>query len=100
MGRKDFDQLVTIPLLDRLTDGDRKGLGERLRTRAMSVRLLKESLRRDLEWLLNTRRIREESIDPKAELTRSLYNYGLPDVTNFSTSSSRDQTRLSWLLES
>jgi len=68
-------------------------------SRAQSVRLLKESLRRDIEWLLNTRRIREESLDPKAELTHSLYNYGLPDITHFSFSSQRDMTRVVWLLE-
>ena len=68
-------------------------------SRAQSVRLLKESLRRDIEWLLNTRRILDESTDPKAELTHSLYNYGLPDITHFSFASQRDMTRVTWLLE-
>ena len=81
MARSDLDHLVTIPLLDRLIDRDPKNSQEPLMSRAQSVRLLKESLRRDIEWLLNTRRIRDESTDPKAELTHSLYNYGLPDIT-------------------
>lgn len=99
MPRQDFDHGVTVPLLDRITDRDPRNSQEAMLTRAQSVRLLKEALRRDLEWLLNTRRILEESTDPKAELTRSLYNYGLPDVTHFSLSSSRDQHKLTWLLE-
>lgn len=99
MARSDLDNLVTIPLLDRLIDKDPKNSREPLMSRAQSVRLLKESLRRDLEWLLNTRRIKEESTDPKAELTNSLYNYGLPDLTHYSFSSSRDMNRVTWLLE-
>lgn len=99
MARADLDNLVTIPLLDRLIDRDPRNAQEPLMSRAQSVRLLKESLRRDIEWLLNTRRIKEESTDPKAELTHSLYNYGLPDLTHFSFSSNRDMNRVTWLLE-
>ncbi len=99
MARSDLDNLVTVPLLDRLIDRDPKNAQEALMSRAQSVRLLKESLRRDIEWLLNTRRIREESTDPKAELTHSLYNYGLPDLTHYSFSSQRDMARVTWLLE-
>jgi type VI secretion system protein ImpF len=99
MARADLDNLVTIPLLDRLIDRDPRNSQEALMSRAQSVRLLKESLRRDLEWLLNTRRIKEESTDPKAELTHSLYNYGLPDLTHFSFHSARDMNRVTWLLE-
>lgn len=99
MARSDLENLVTVPLLDRLIDRDPKNSQEPLMSRAQSVRLLKESVRRDIEWLLNTRRIREESLDPKAELTHSLYNYGLPDLTHYSFNSSRDMTRVTWLLE-
>jgi type VI secretion system protein ImpF len=99
MARLDFEHIVTIPLLDRLTDKDPRNSQEAMMTRAQSVRLLRESVRRDLEWLLNTRRIREEATDPKAELTHSLYNYGLPDITHFTLSSSRDQAKLGWMLE-
>ncbi|MBM3768617.1 MAG: type VI secretion system baseplate subunit TssE [Acidobacteria bacterium] len=100
MARNDFESSVTIPFLDRITDRDPRNTQEAMPTRAQSVRILKEALRRDLEWLLNTRRIKDESTDPKAELTSSLYNYGLPDASHFSLRSSRDQNRLGWLLES
>jgi type VI secretion system protein ImpF len=55
---------------------------------------LKVALRRDLEWLLNTRRTIEESPASLKELERSLYNYGLPDVSSLYLRSSNDQNTL------
>jgi type VI secretion system protein ImpF len=68
-------------------------------TRRESVRALKASLRRDLEWLLNTRRTPEEVPEAYAELSNSLYNYGLPDFTSYSFSNPKDKTRLLRLIE-
>ena len=56
-------------------------LRSRLLRRSQSVRLLKASLRRDLEWLLNTRRTPEAVGREFQELEQSLYNYGVPDLT-------------------
>ena len=48
---------VTLSVLDRLTDNDpRSPTVEAPLSRAESVRALKAGVRRDLEWLLNTRR--------------------------------------------
>ena len=84
---------AALPLLDRLTDGE-PGIPDRLWTsRAESMRLLKNSLRRDLEWLLNARRL----ANPPAalrELNRSVFVYGLPDFTAYSLASSADRARL------
>ena len=100
MAKGDFDQIVTLSVLDRLIDREPKNPTVEARmTRAQSVRLMKAAVKRDLEWLLNTRRIKEESVDAASELTHSLYNYGLPDITHFSFSSQRDMTRVVWLLE-
>lgn len=68
-------------------------------TRPQSVRLLKAGLKRDLEWLLNTRRNPDEAKEAYPELKNSLFNYGLPDLTHYSISSARDMNRLAWLLE-
>ena len=38
-------------------------------------------MRRDLEWLLNTRRTPEAAGPEYEYLERSLFNYGLPDIT-------------------
>ena len=58
------------------------------------MRQLKASLRRDLEWLLNTRRTPEAAGREYEELEKSLFNYGLPDTTTLSWDSARDRARL------
>ena len=61
MARGDADIAVTPALLDRLIDLDPGASSDPPATRNQSVRQLKVSLRRDLEWLLNTRRTPEEA---------------------------------------
>src|ERR1700761_1665048 len=80
---------VRLPIIDRLTaDPDFP------RTRADSVRYLKRSLERDLEWLLNTRRPAEELSDGLTEVVKSVYWYGLPDLNSLSLSSELDRASL------
>ena len=85
---------VTQSVIDRLIDKPQPT------TRSESVKDLKRSLHRDMEWLLNTRRINEEVKDKRSELTKSLYNYGLPDLTQFGVNSANDQKRVAYVLES
>ncbi|MBX9603057.1 MAG: type VI secretion system baseplate subunit TssE [Bryobacteraceae bacterium] len=94
MARPDPDLTVSQALLDRLINTDPGLATDPPVTRAQSIRLLKQSLRRDLEWLLNTRRIPEAAGEEYPELSRSLFNYGLPDFTTLSVSSSRDRAKL------
>jgi type VI secretion system protein ImpF len=63
------------------------------------LREVKNSLRRDLEWLLNTRRTPEEPDVSARELWRSVYCYGLPDVSALPLSHVEGQQRLVRLLE-
>jgi type VI secretion system protein ImpF len=88
---------VTLSLVDRLVDLEPERKLEPPLTRAQSVRELKAALRRDLEWLLNSRRTIEESPASLKEVGRSVYNYGLPDVASLYLRSSKDQA---YLLES
>ena len=83
-----------MSVLDRLIDLEPERKLEAPLTRAQSVRDLKAALRRDLEWLLNSRRTIEESPASLKELERSLYNYGLPDVSSLYLRSSNDQNTL------
>jgi len=99
MARPDPDLAVTIPILDRLVDSNPDVSSDPPANRSQSVRQLKASLRRDLEWLLNTRRNRDEAPETYEELSRSLYNYGLPDVTSMSLNAPRDRQRLLRLIE-
>jgi type VI secretion system protein ImpF len=99
MARWEPEQTVTQSVLDRLIDRDPTTSAENAPTRAQSVRLLKVSLRRDLEWLLNSRRTPEAVNGEYQELEQSLYNFGLPDVTSLSWDSSRDRSRLARMIE-
>ncbi len=52
---------VTLSVIDRLIDQEPERKLEPPLSRAQSVRDLKAAVRRDLEWLLNTRKTIEES---------------------------------------
>ncbi len=95
MPRNQVDSAVTLSVLDRLTDLDPKSPSiEGPLSRAESMRILKAGLRRDLEWLLNTRRTAEAPGDGMAEVGRSVYFYGLPDFSAYSIASPKDQSKL------
>ncbi|MCC7497235.1 MAG: type VI secretion system baseplate subunit TssE [Bryobacterales bacterium] len=94
MARTELEFTVTQTVLDRLIDREPQAPADPSMTRAQSVRNLKASLRRDLEWLLNTRRTPEAVDESYPELYRSLFNFGLPDVTSISVDSPRDRNRL------
>jgi type VI secretion system protein ImpF len=95
----DFATAVTLSTLDRLIDEDPDTSVELPLSRSESVRELKAALKRDLEWLLNTRRIAVPPDESLIEVNRSLYVYGLPDFTAFSLNSPKDQAKLVRLLQ-
>ena len=99
MARWEPEQTVTLSVLDRLIDNAPAAAVEPASTRAQSVRQLKAALRRDLEWLLNTRRTPTPAGSEYSELEQSLYNFGLPDITSLSWDSSRDRLRLTRMIE-
>ena len=73
----DTNQRLYAPLLDRLLECNR---GRDFNQPYQVLRQLRESVRRDLEHLLNTRYC---CLSPPADtesLTNSLLNYGLPDL--------------------
>jgi type VI secretion system protein ImpF len=91
---------VTLSVLDRLTDSDPKSpTVEAALSRAESVRVLKTGVRRDLEWLLNTRRNPDDPGASRTETENSLYNYGLPDFSAYSIASPKDQSKLVKVLQ-
>jgi type VI secretion system protein ImpF len=63
-------------------------------TRSQSVRVLKAAVRRDLEWLLNSRRIADPPDEALREIQRSVYMYGLPDLSALTMASNSDRNRL------
>ena len=90
----DNNAAVTLSILDRLIDEDPRISVEPIPSRTQSVRQLKDGLRRDLEWLLNTRRVAVPPEDSLKEVNQSLYVYGLPDFTHYGLNSPKDQVKL------
>jgi len=77
------NQLVLTPsLLDRLIDHDPDRSVEPEWARSQGVRELRETVKRDLESLLNSRQSRPDLQDSTDELAMSMLTYGLPDFTS------------------
>ena len=81
-------------MLDRLIDQERERKAEVPLSRTQSLRELKASLRRDLEWLLNSRRPPIPVPETFTECQKSLVVYGLPDLSSLTVQSANDQARL------
>lgn len=94
MARTQGDVTVTLSVLDRLIDREPKTASEAPLTRSQSVRLMKAAVQRDLEWLLNSRRIFLDPDENLKELNRSVYVYGLPDFSNYGAASAPDRAKL------
>jgi type VI secretion system protein ImpF len=90
----DKSKIATLSVLDRLIDLEPKHLSESMPTPARSVRAAKEALRRDLEFLMNTRRVADDPPEPLKELRRSVYSYGLADITSMNLSTAVDRQLL------
>ena len=86
---KSPELLVTQSVLDRLSETDDWPV-----TRAQSIRYLRDSIKRNLEWLLNTRRPPIDSIENYPIARHTVIHYGLLDLGSLSTSSTNDQRRL------
>ncbi len=80
MARSRVETVVKQSLLDRLTETHAWPA-----TRGASLRMFREGLRRDVEWLLNTRRPQAGVFDVFPLASKSVVNYGLPDLTHMST---------------
>jgi type VI secretion system protein ImpF len=94
MSRRDTTGPVTLSVLDRLIDQDPATRSEVPPTRAQSLRELKLGLKRDLEWLLNTRKTIDPAPDSARETGRSVYHYGFADISSKFVLSSRDHSDL------
>ncbi|MDH3496974.1 MAG: type VI secretion system baseplate subunit TssE [Gemmatimonadota bacterium] len=79
-----MERTIRLSVLDRLIDREPASRVEASQSWADSVQEMKHAVRRDLEWLLNTRRIAEPAPDEYAELQQSVYHYGLRDITSLS----------------
>jgi type VI secretion system protein ImpF len=89
LARATTETLVTQSVLDRLM-----AVEEWPSTRSQSVRFFREALKRDVEWLLNTRQPPLEQLAEFPAAKDTVINFGLPDITSLSLSSAADQYAL------
>lgn len=93
MSRFDNDIRVRPSVLDRLIDYEPEYSREAAASRVKNLRILKQSVRRDLEWLLNTRSM--PNLPPELkEVQDSVLAFGLPDMTTFSARNPGDKAKL------
>jgi type VI secretion system protein ImpF len=85
---------VTLSVLDRLLDDEPKSKSEGPLTHSRSLAILKVAIRRDLENLLNTRSPSEPLPETRGETSRSIYNYGVPDITELGQNFLYEKDRL------
>lgn len=74
-------------LLDRLTDDEPEQVQESRNRRVLSLQRLRESVIRDLAWLLNTSNLAAQIGNEYPEVLKSVVNYGLPDFAGLTSSS-------------
>ncbi len=91
---------VTLSVLDRLLDDEPKSKVEGPLTHSKSLAQLKVAIRRDLENLLNTRCTIEPLPESSAETRRSVFNYGVPDITEIGQNFLYEKERLLAEIES
>jgi len=74
-------------LIDRLTDDDPERETDRPDQRVLTLRKLRESLKRDLSWLMNATNLSSvQDLSSFPEVQRSVLNFGMPDVSGVTAS--------------
>ncbi len=99
MSRTDNEIRIISSVLDRLLDFEPKLSHEAPKSRSKSIRELKQAVRRDIEWLLNTKRYSGKIDERLEEIHKSVVSYGLPDFTGISVSNDDEQKNLTKSLE-
>ena len=94
MAKRELERTVQPSVLDRLTDEDPRSATDPRVSYAESLRQFKVGVQRDLEWLLNTRRTPTPAPAELLEVSRSLYNFGVPDITSMSGDSPQSRRTL------
>src|ERR1700677_519853 len=94
MARNLGETTITVSVLDRLIDLEPGNRMENPLSRSQSVRLLKNAVRGDLEWLHKSRRICDPPDEGLKELNRSAFTYGLPDLSTLTMAASGDRNKL------
>ncbi len=100
MAGRDSNPRFQHSLWDRLTNPDLIRGSDVGVTVSSEIERIKNEVRRDLEWLLNSRRTPGDPPAGMSHLSQSLMTYGLPDITSVSPGDTDARKRLTQLLES
>lgn len=87
MPKPDKELQTTPSVLDRLIDYEPRQSKEPPKSRTRTLSELKQAVRRDLEWLLNTKRMVIYVDENLEEVNDSVVVYGLRDLTSLSVRS-------------
>jgi type VI secretion system protein ImpF len=98
MPRPDSEQPMVPSLLDRLIDLEPRISTEPEASRSRSLVQIKEAVKRDLEWLLNSKRP-AGVLTGLPHLDDSVWSYGLPDLSASSLVGAVDRERLRLAIE-
>ena len=94
MARTELDRAVLPSLLDRLTDEAPSQASDPPVSREESTRLFRQSVQRDLDSLLNSRRTIVMAGEGVPEVARSVHQYGIADFAGLTTSDAGWRDRL------
>lgn len=83
-------------LFERLVDDEPESQVEAQPLRVLEVEALRESVRREVARLLNTRRPHSEALQDREELT--VLDYGIPDFSHLAAASPSDRQHLGAIL--
>lgn len=86
-------------ILDKLIDLEPRVSSEPNDRAGRNLAELKQALRRDLEWLLNSKRATLPALARPGPLADSVLGYGLPDISTLSLSNPHDRERLRRLIQ-
>ena len=91
MAKTKNESVVTQSLMERLITSE---TDDWTASRAQSLRIFRDALKRDVEWLLNSRRPPIDAISDYPLAAASVINYGLPDISSMGLNSASDQRTL------
>ncbi|MFV0389451.1 MAG: type VI secretion system baseplate subunit TssE [Pyrinomonadaceae bacterium] len=91
---REKDIKITPSIVDRLIDLEPEYTSEISKSSSQDLKELKQSVRRDIEWLLNSRHPFKDLPEGLVELRSSLALYGIPDFTGKSSKDPNNRNRL------
>lgn len=95
----ELERNIRLSLLDRLIDREPETKTDPYLSRFESLNQFRKSIKRDLEFLLNTVRNTDPIPEAYQELKRSVYLYGLPDLNGIALENQQDEARMLRSLE-